>query len=112
MIATQFWLDSQCFEKFVIDLKQSFDPNSQFAIVSKPLAAKLVTELISDIKILVAACENGSSTDEFGSDSATVGRASTAASDSLNHKAYKTIILFQSQALLFIFEFIHHAFTS
>ena len=33
-MATQFWLDSQCFEKFVVDLKQSFDPTQQTGIVS------------------------------------------------------------------------------
>ena len=52
-------------------------------------------ELISDIKILVSACENGSSSDLSADDAGTVGRSSTStAVDSLNHKAYKTIILF------------------
>ena len=70
-------------------------------------------ELISDIKILVSACENGSSSDLSGDNEGTVGRSTTSTVvDFLNHKAYKTIILFQSQALLYIFEFIHLAFTS
>ena len=80
-------------------------------MITKPLAAQIVKELIGNIKILVAACENGSTAEDLaGTGSSTVGRQNGGELDSLNHKAYKTIILFQSEPLLMIFDFISEAF--
>ena len=93
------------------DLKFSFDPDSKTSLVPKALAAALVQELVGNIKILVAACENGSSADDLtGSGSQAVRRSTHNELDSLNHKAYKTIILFQSEPLLQIFDFISETF--
>ena len=81
-------------------------------MIAKPLAAQIVKELIGNIKILVAACENGSTAEDLaGTGSSTVGRQNGGELDSLNHKAYKTIILFQSEPLLMIFDFISGAFS-
>ena len=63
--------------------------------------------------MLVSACENGSSPDEDSLGDKT-GQASTSQtqSDSLNHRAFKTVSLFKSSGVLSIFELINQSFTT
>ena len=70
----------------------------------------LLTEIIVSVKMLVGACENGSAIDEDSSEqTATSNKAQT---DSLNHRAFKTVSLFKSTGVLSIFELMHHSFTA
>jgi len=112
-MAATYWLDNQCFEAFVLQLKYQFQSPeaTSTANLSKAQIARLMTELISCINLLVSACENGSNQESEGSVNGDTG-SDNPGSDTLNHKAYKTVLLFKNSTLLHIFEVMKDVFVS
>lgn len=63
------------------------------------------------MKMLVAATESGNEgLDDEGAGTAAISAAPQGTNDSLNHRAYKTVLLFKSCAILSIYEVCHASF--
>ena len=75
-MAAAYWLDNQCFEVSFAQLSENFIQSPQ-----KALILQIFTELIAQVKLLAHAQEGQEG-------------------DSLNHKAYKTVLLIQNSTML------------
>lgn len=91
-MSASFWLDSQCFEAFAMGLTMMF--KKQDLGLSKSKIAQIINEMCHKIKLMVSTCRTADYDEENQSQS----------SDQLNHRAYKTIVLFQTSALPHFFE--------
>ena len=99
-LASEYWLESQCFENFFTEQLGALQAQNPVVL------RLLLTEIVSAVKTLVAACENGSVPDE-DSDLSSQADPSSRQSDSLNHRAFKTVSLFKASGNLSIFELVH-----
>jgi hypothetical protein len=64
---------------------------------STKLSLQILSELISEVMLLVSMCENDGECDE----DAQIGRQNDQSGDHLNHRAYQTVSFFKNKALLF-----------
>ena len=110
-LAAEYWLESQCFENFFGEQIRTLTAQNQ------PVARLLISEILASIKMLVAATENNASGLEdddvakAAEQSAAQGQG-TATNDSLNHRAYKTVLLFKSSAIFSIYDLCCQSFTA
>ena len=86
-----------CRLKFAQDGSETF---------SKALSLQILSEMISEVMLLVSMCENDGDLD----DDSQIGKQSDHSGDQLNHRAFKTVNIFKSQALLYTLRSLVQAF--
>ena len=72
-VASAYWVENQCFEHFLFQLKLTDDSK----ILSRELSLQILSEMISEIWLLVSMCENDADLE----DDSQVGRTDPTSGD-------------------------------
>ena len=106
-LATEYWLDSQCFENFFTSQLGALQQQSA------TVARLLLKEILATMKVLVGSCKTDNAEFDDSEEAGSGSTPSTASQpDSLSHKSFKTVQLFKSSALLTIFELVNISFAA